>query len=547
LSAGTLTVNNPTPVASDFTFGNLNQTAGSVTAVTITPNGGKSNGARTIYYEGTGGTTYAKSTTIPQTAGSYTVTFDVAAVTGWNAANGLSAGTLTVNNPTPVAGDFTFGNLNPTAGSVTAVTITPNGGKSNGTRTIYYEGTGGTTYAKSTNIPQTAGSYTVTFDVAAAAGWNAANGLSAGTLTVTAYSGTTYTITNTAEWNTAIANIRVAPNSSYVLNIADPGTGIGIAGSTADTFGTTTGTLTVALIGNGRLYLTTSQGNMLRVTVQQTLIIDSPNLSLEGMTNNVNGAWQNNNQSVVYINGGALELKNGKITNNTNNQTSTSNCGGVYVTNNGTFTMNGGEITSNSINSGSFVSSSGGVYIASSSTFTMSGGEITNNTNTSSISLSNGGVFLEGSSTFTMNGGEITGNRGNYGGGVSITGSSAFTMNGGEITSNIANTGGGGVYAIGTDCSFTMSGGKIIANEASSGGGVFLNNGSSFYMVTGTIYGSNEAVPALRNNASTSGAALYLNGGTAEYGTYSGTTWNSNGSLSTTNNTIKTVNGVLQP
>ena len=39
-------------------------------------------------------------------------------------------------------------------------------------------------YADSVNIPQTAGTYAVTFDVAEAAGWNAASGLSAGTLTV---------------------------------------------------------------------------------------------------------------------------------------------------------------------------------------------------------------------------------------------------------------------------------------------------------------------------------------------------------------------------
>jgi formylglycine-generating enzyme required for sulfatase activity len=176
LSAGTLTVTNQTPVTGDYTIGNLSQIPGSVTAVTITPKSGKSSGARTIYYQGTGGTTYTRSTTIPQTAGTYTVTFDVAAVTYWNAATGLFAGTLTVTNQTPVASDYTIGNLNQTAGSVTAVTITPNSGKSSGARTIKYNG--------STTIPQTAGSYAVTFDVAAVTGWNAATNLSAGTLTI---------------------------------------------------------------------------------------------------------------------------------------------------------------------------------------------------------------------------------------------------------------------------------------------------------------------------------------------------------------------------
>jgi hypothetical protein len=92
LYAGNLTVspgNGTTPTAADYNIGNLTQTAGSVTAVTITPKPGKSTGARTIYYDG--------NTAVPQTQGEYTVTFDVAAATGWDAVTGLFAGTLTVN------------------------------------------------------------------------------------------------------------------------------------------------------------------------------------------------------------------------------------------------------------------------------------------------------------------------------------------------------------------------------------------------------------------------------------------------------------------
>ena len=62
------------PVAGDYTFGKLTQAKDYVEAVTITPKGGKSPGARTIYYNG--------STTIPQAVGTYPVTFDVAAATG---------------------------------------------------------------------------------------------------------------------------------------------------------------------------------------------------------------------------------------------------------------------------------------------------------------------------------------------------------------------------------------------------------------------------------------------------------------------------------
>jgi uncharacterized protein YjdB len=86
-----------TPTVADYDIGNLTQTAGSVTAVSITPKQGKSGGKITVYYEGTGSATYPKSTTLPTAAGTYIVTFDVAAVTGFTAAYGLSAGNLVVN------------------------------------------------------------------------------------------------------------------------------------------------------------------------------------------------------------------------------------------------------------------------------------------------------------------------------------------------------------------------------------------------------------------------------------------------------------------
>jgi formylglycine-generating enzyme required for sulfatase activity len=166
---------NQTPVASDYTFGNMSQTAGSVTAVTITANSDKSPGA-------VSNIRYNNSATIPQATGTYAVTFDVTAATGWNAATGLSAGNLTVNpvddtTQTPVASDYTFGNMSQTAGSVTTVTITANSDKSPGA-------VSNIRYSNSITIPQTAGTYAVSFDVAAATGWNAVSGLSAGNLTV---------------------------------------------------------------------------------------------------------------------------------------------------------------------------------------------------------------------------------------------------------------------------------------------------------------------------------------------------------------------------
>ena len=80
---------NKTPVADDFEIDNLTQIAGSVTAVTVTSKSGKSAGAITVLYNG--------STTLPTAVGTYTVTFDVVAVTGWNSAYDLYGGVLRIN------------------------------------------------------------------------------------------------------------------------------------------------------------------------------------------------------------------------------------------------------------------------------------------------------------------------------------------------------------------------------------------------------------------------------------------------------------------
>jgi len=95
LDAGTLKIDNQTdapetPTADDFIIGNLSQAVGKVTAVTITPKQGRSNGAVTIYYNGRVG--------LPTARGAYPVTFDVAEAYGWKPAAGLAAGTLTVND-----------------------------------------------------------------------------------------------------------------------------------------------------------------------------------------------------------------------------------------------------------------------------------------------------------------------------------------------------------------------------------------------------------------------------------------------------------------
>jgi len=94
-------VQNATPAASDFTITGLTATAdGSPKSVSVKPKTGKSQGAITVYYEGTNGSVYSRNTAPPSAAGKYAVTFDVAEAEGFNAANSLKAGTLTINKQT---------------------------------------------------------------------------------------------------------------------------------------------------------------------------------------------------------------------------------------------------------------------------------------------------------------------------------------------------------------------------------------------------------------------------------------------------------------
>ncbi|MDR0494804.1 MAG: sialate O-acetylesterase [Treponema sp.] len=160
-----------TPKAGDYDFDNMEQRAGSVVPVKITPKSGMSSGARTIRYAG--------KAALPQEQGSYAVTFNVAAADGWNAAANLSAGNLKVLAPLPVADDFTIGNMNQRVGSVSPVAIAPKSRKSSGKITIKYN--------NNAALPGEKGSYAVTFDVEAAEGWDAVTGLSAGDLHIEEY------------------------------------------------------------------------------------------------------------------------------------------------------------------------------------------------------------------------------------------------------------------------------------------------------------------------------------------------------------------------
>ena len=325
----------------------------------------------------------------------------------------------------------------------------------------------------------------------------------------------TFSISNSIEWNNALTTIRnngsgtTGNYKTYVIEIIGstsiPGImeSIPIQGSTsaAASFGSVE-YIEVTLTGNGTLSLS-SNGSILYIAANQKLIIDSANLILQGRNNN--------NNAVLNIEGGSLELQNGTIRGNSG--------GGVNVSG-GTFTMSNGTISGNSsfygggvrVNNGIFTMSggiisdntatndgAGGVHISVDSTFTMSGGTISNNT-----ALYGGGVYTR--ATFIMSGGTISGNTANSrdgdGGGVYVHWG-IFTMEGGKITSNTTIRFGGGVTVNGG--TFTMNDGIISNNVAGDGGGVHSWNGSTLTMTGGTING-NTAI------GSGGGGGIYVRG-----------------------------------
>ncbi len=111
--------------------------------------------------------------------------------------DGTATTTWSLQKATPGEGDFdiTTDLTKNYTGSPVAVPAPTSGKVGIGTqRTVYYEGTSGTSYTKSPTAPTNVGTYTVTFDVAGGTNYNAATGLSIGTLTITAKNASDLTV-----------------------------------------------------------------------------------------------------------------------------------------------------------------------------------------------------------------------------------------------------------------------------------------------------------------------------------------------------------------
>jgi uncharacterized repeat protein (TIGR02543 family) len=188
-----------------------------------------------------------------------------------------------------------------------------------------------------------------------------------------------------------------------------------------------------------------------------------------------------NNTATTYSGGGvcvvssSFTMKGGEISDNT---ATVYYGGGVCVIGDGSaFAMqNDAKITGNSALRG------GGVYLTgsdNSSAFTMqNSAKITGNSATSG-----GGVFVYANGSFTMKGGTISSNSASpaAGGGVIVTGidgsdNGSFTMEGGEISGNSTATVGGGVYAD-LRGNFSKTGGGVIYGDTD--GTPYPDNGNA--------------------------------------------------------------------
>jgi hypothetical protein len=284
-------------------------------------------------------------------------------------------------------------------------------------------------------------------------------------------------------------------------------------GTTITLISDSTTTRTITLSGTGSLF-TVGDG--------VTLILGT-GITLTGVSDNT--------LPLVKVNGGGvLDLRAGaKITGNTNSITTTNNRGGgVGVIANGTFILNGGEISNNKVTGST--SYGGGVYVTGSgASFIMNDGTISNNTTNTNNSGQGGGVYITGASaSFTMKEGSISKNNAGTGGGVYVASSAIFNMTGGIIGgssgvdgNSASSNNGGGIYLAGP---FTMSGEAIISyNQASAaGGGVYSGNVAGVITMSGSArINSNSAGTyggGVSGSPTMSGSARIDNNSASTYG-----------------------------
>ncbi|MCD7785801.1 MAG: hypothetical protein LUH18_09585 [Oscillospiraceae bacterium] len=308
-------------------------------------------------------------------------------------------------------------------------------------------------------------------------------------------------------------------------SITTGGKGYAVNVKTGGSFTMNNGTITTCKYG---VYLadsatfTMNDGTITGCTYN--IAVGSSSSGKAGSVIAINGGTVNNSINGVYIYGSSSGTKTkvimtGGIITGINLSTAasaeTSRLAAVLLIN-ADFEMKGGCIKDNTYTTYTYTDTYwdfGGIYVGDNSTFTMSGGEISGNT-----SVNGGGVYVKSGGTFTMTGGTITGNTSNgTGGGVCNAGT--FTMSGGTISDNTAG-GTYGTYSEGVYGSITMNGGTISGHKtgiraysgatvAIGGGivtgnttyGIYLDN-ATLTLTSGAIYNNNIDIKSYGTSSS---------------------------------------------
>ena len=254
--------------------------------------------------------------------------------------------------------------------------------------------------------------------------------------------------------------------------------------------------------GNGGGIYAESDLTMTRCTVSNNTVSDSSGLG--------GGIY-------IYVTG-THTMTNCTVT---NNEAKYSHGGGIYAM--GTLSMMNCTVTGNKAqSSGAGSGSGGGIYTTGN--LTMTGGTVTGNE--AQANGKGGGIYIDGNGSFTMTGVTVSSNTTVYGdgGGIYIAENGSLTMTDGAVSSNTTQYGlGGGIFVSGTSAQFTMKDSAYItpssAGEENQQGknDVYLHDGANITLsaaLTGTAPAARITVPHIKYASTTqvlAGTAALLN------------------------------------
>lgn len=271
---------------------------------------------------------------------------------------------------------------------------------------------------------------------------------------------TTIEVSNSSEFDNAVATINAATSGEYIIELTDDIQTGGVSFSSSQP---------VSIVGNGHT-ITLKQYGSISIDKGAELDLGSKN---GGDSLTISGGNVNSNDvpGLLYVQGSCNMYSGVTVSDREGNNY----FGGGVTVQGGTFHMLGGTIKNCGINGGSMCYG-GGIAVIYGGAFTMDGGEITDCYVTANweadwdsrmISALGGGVFVSGGSSFVMNGGTISGNKStDMGGGVAVVAS----------IDEIHNGGWGNLQS-----SAQILGGTISGNEANDGAGIL----SSAYFYAG--------------------------------------------------------------